>query len=332
MKNNIIYNMNNKIYKKKFLIIIIIIAISNKEFNNNNRLSYRQKNEMIDFKTKIFYIIRRLDCPSCGFFSFYFVYLGCVKKLLSEGIIPIIDLKTFTNAYNNGNTSINNPYELFFYQPYNYTLEEVEKYAKNIHYFQCETRYDRPNERYIYYNKDLITFWHNFAKIYCGIKNEIMIEAKIHANKLFRNSKNILGVKLRGTDYNSLKPKSHSIQPKPEQVILDVKYMDKKYKYDFIFFSTEDESIKQKFTSYFGYKLKLLNPNVAIKYSNKDKYEINSHKNIYGNLSYSKNYLLNIIILSTCLDIITSKCNGAAAIFIFSNGFRHIKIYDLGIY
>ena len=76
----------------------------------------------------------------------------------------------------------------------------------------------------------------------------------------------------------------------------------------------------------------MLNPNVAIKYSNKDKYEINSHKNIYGNLSYSKNYLLNIIILSTCLDIITSKCNGAAAIFIFSNGFRHIKIYDLGIY
>ena len=91
--------MNNKIYKKKFLIIIIIIAISNKEFNNNNRLSYRQKNEMIDFKTKIFYIIRILDCPSCGFFSFYFVYLGCAKKLLSEGIIPIIDLKTFTNAY-----------------------------------------------------------------------------------------------------------------------------------------------------------------------------------------------------------------------------------------
>ena len=62
---------------------------------------------------------------------------------------------------------------------------------------------------------------------------------------LFNNSKNILGVKIRGTDYLSVKPKNHSKQPKVEQVILDVKHMDEQYNYDFIFFATEDELIKE---------------------------------------------------------------------------------------
>ena len=48
------------------------------------------------------------------------------------GYIPIIDLKSFPNAYNKGNTSIMNPWEFFFIQPYNYSLEEVKLYAKNI--------------------------------------------------------------------------------------------------------------------------------------------------------------------------------------------------------
>ena len=49
-------------------------------------------------------------------------------------------------------------------------------------------------------------------------------------------------------------------------------------------------------------------------------------------LRYIKNYLLNIIILSKCLDFVSSKGSGATGVFILTNGFRHIKIYDLGLY
>ena len=59
---------------------------------------------------------------------------------------------------------------------------------------------------------------------------------------------------------------------------------------------------------------------------------INLNEKIYGNIEYIKNYVLNIIILSKCLDIITTKCNGAAAIFILTKGFRNSKIYNLGEY
>ena len=164
------------------------------------------------------------------------------------------------------------------------------------------------------------------------LKNEIKEEANNIMKNLFNNSKNILGVKIRGTDYLSVKPKNHSKQPKVEQVILDVKHMDEQYNYDFIFFATEDELIKEKFIPEFRTKLKLLNPNVKVKYDYSNKYKINLNKNINGNLDYIKNYLLNIIILSNCLDIVTSRCSGAAGIFILTKGFRNIKIYNLGLY
>lgn len=45
-----------------------------------------------------------------------------------------------------------------------------------------------------------------------------------------------------------------------------------------------------------------------------------------------KIYLINIIILSKCLDIITSKTAGSLVAFILSKGFRNIKVYDLGCY
>ena len=45
-----------------------------------------------------------------------------------------------------------------------------------------------------------------------------------------------------------------------------------------------------------------------------------------------RTYLINIIILSKCLDIITSKTAGSIVTFILTNGFRNIKVYNLGHY
>ena len=93
----------------------------------------------------------------------------------------------------------------------------------------------------IYVNNNMIIFWNNFVKKYVSIKSEILKEANKNMKKLFGKSSNILGVKIRGTDYLSIRPKGHSISPKTEIVISDVKSMDQQYKYDFIFLSTEDE-------------------------------------------------------------------------------------------
>ena len=157
------------------------------------------------------------------------------------------------------------------------------------------------------------------------VKNNIMNEIKMIMKKIFGNSKNILGVMIWGTDYVKNRPRQHPIPPPVEQVISDVKLFDNKYKYDFIFFATEDEGIKNKFLSAFDNKVKIVTRNDFIQIRNYNV-EINEI------LNYMKNYLLNIIILSKCLDIITSRTSGGAGIFILTEGFRHSKVYFLGDY
>ena len=322
---------------KIFLIFVIYILIKNfiiKQNNekNNNNGYIKNRERMHDLKTLNFVLGRRLECPQCGFFSFYIVNLGCIYKYLNIGYVPIIDLQSFPNVYNGNDTTKNNPWELFFDQPYNFTLEEITKYARHTEYVECTALDYRPDEINMYYNQYSIDFWHGLAVKYMPIKNELMDEVNTIMRNLFGHSNNILGVKLRGTDYIAAKPPGHSIPPTVEQVILDVKKMDKEYNYDFIFFSTEDELIRKKFVPNFNRKLKLLNPKTRINYNYEEKDFINLNKNINGNIEYTKNYVLNTIILSKCLDIVANRCSGTAGIFILTNGFRHTKIYNLGEY
>ena len=325
--NKKIYHLKfkNTKYIKKIMIIlfllfvyIIIYYFFDNDKIKNYGLSFAQK--MDDYNTKNFAIFIRNDCPMCGFFSHFIVLLGCANKYLKEGYIPIIDLVSFRNKYNNGNKLIHNPWELFFYQMNNYTLEEVKNYAKNYTYKYCDKNNYRPNEKYVYYQNDSIIFWHNFIKKYSPFKKELMIEAKIIMKKLFGRSKNILGVKIRGTDYYR-RPINHAIPAKVEKIIPDVKEFDKKYKYDYIYLATEDNTVKKKFMPEFVNKVKFLEPENK-KFNNR----------IEQNLDDLKNYIFTIIILSKCLDLIACRCSGTAAVYVLTEGFRHAKVYNLGSY
>jgi len=108
--------------------------------------------------------------------------------------------------------------------------------------------------------------------------------------------------------------------------------MDNKYNYDYIFFSTEDENMREIFAKNFRGKIRLLLPKTRINFEHNKKHFLNINKNISGNIEFNKIYLLNIIILSKCLDIITARCSGTVGVFVLSNGFRNVKIYYLGQY
>ena len=285
-----------------------------------------------NYEFKKFAIISK-ENSICGLFAFYGYFLGCVNKYINEGYIPIVDLKSYPNGYNGFNTSINyNPWELFFEQPYNYTMEEVLKNAKNIVYIKCEERIYRPDERIIYYNKDLIKFWRNIGKKYLPIKNEIQKESNIIIQKLFKNSSNVLGVKIRGTDYFKLKLKAHPIPPSLDLVVEGVKYLNSKNNYDWIFISSEDNNIKERFIKEFEKKIRLLNSKTKIDYnSTRDDYLIRN-KEVNGNIEYATNYVMNIYILGKCTDIVMSRGSGGVGVILNSNGFRNSIYYNLGEY
>ena len=195
---------------------------------------------------------------------------------------------------------------------------------KILNILKCNPK-SYPSDRSIYNDSQSINFWHNLAKQYMPVKHNIMNEVKKNMKRLFGNSKNILGVKIRGTDYIKGQPKNHPVQPPVDMMISVVKIFDEKYKFDFIFFAAEDEEIRNKFLSSFDKRVKTLslkNVKLIKKYND----EVNE---VLNNM---KNYLMNIIILSKCLDIITSRTSGAAGIFILTEGFRHYKTYYLVYY
>ena len=114
-------------------------------------------------------------------------------------------------------------------------------------------------------------------------------------------------------------------------VIIDIKNINIKNNYDWFFIATEDDLIREIFIKEFGYKLKFLIYK-KINYNYKKKQFLSYLDNIKGNIKFTKIYILNMIILSKCIDIISAQTSGAIGVFIFSNGFRYSKVYNLGYY
>ena len=314
-----------------FLFLYIYLYIYNNKIKNKHKFS--NSLTFKNYSTNKFIIIKH-TCKLCGLFSFYKVSLGCIHKYLLEGYIPIIDIKSYPNIINGFNTSKNNFWEYFFNQPFGYNLEEVLKNAKiikeiNDPWKECDKW---PNQGEVPFENVKRYFWHDFAKKYSPIKKKLFDLSEKIMFKLFKGSKNILGVLARGTDYVAVKPKGHPIPPNISDIIKFTKKMDDENNYDYIFFSSEDEIYRDNFSKSFPIKSKQIKSNIKMNYNYSKKQYLCFNKNVSGNIEFNKIYLLNIIILSKCLDLIAAKCNGAIGIFILTNGFRKIKIFNLGAY
>lgn len=90
---------------------------------------------------------------------------------------------------------------------------------------------------------------------------------------MLKNSNKVLGIKIRGTEYIKLKLKAYPIPSSLDRAINDVKKLNVKNNYDWIFISREDELIKERLI----------------------------------NIEYTKNFVMNIFILGKCTDIDMSR-------------------------
>ena len=342
-KRNILKKINFlylKLFFNLILFCLLIIYLNSFKLKNNNNLDSSFINEIInnnenihlDYDNNTFVIIKRGNCRNCGLFSDYIVFLGCINKYINQGIIPIIDLKSYKNIFNGFkvNLSSENPWEIFFYQPFGYSLNNVLMKGKKIQYYACNSM-TSPNYS-IFFNKILMDFFHNLALKYIPVKIKILLESELIRKNLFKKSKNVLGILMRGTDYISRKPRSHPIPPTTDIAIKDIREMDDKNNYDWLFISTEDDLIREIFVKQLGSKLKYYIYNKKINYNYKKKKLLAYNKNIKGNINFIKVYLLNMIILSKCIDIICAMTSGSLGVFIFTKGFRNSKVYNIGFY
>ena len=272
-RKNIIINMIVLIIFLTFTIFCIIYyVLENKPITILKRL-LKEGNEIIPFpadestkyspslldeknicsKNKKFIILRRTSCEACGLFSYYIVHLGCIINYLKHGYIPILDVGSFTNIFTGYKEPGDNPWEEFFEQPCGYTLAQVVK-MKNIQISECQCVCDMPDEKTVYSNNIMWDYHHQIQEKYMSVKKNIYKEVDNIWHDLFGNSKNVLGILIRGTDYRANEPSGHSMQPSFKRAINDTITMNKKYKYDFIFLATEDNKIRNIFIKKIGDK------------------------------------------------------------------------------
>ena len=180
-----------------FLFILFILNFENKiQKNEISENSIKTNHKMKK------YLIIYNNYSSYDLFTFYNHFLGCCLNALTMGYIPIFDLKSYSNIFNNYNRiklKIN-PYEIYFYQPFNLTLKEVLK-SKNYKIFNCHRHENFFPEDKVVNNENSLDFWHIISEKYMPIKIEIIKEALSIKNKLFHSSNNILGILPKGIDY-----------------------------------------------------------------------------------------------------------------------------------
>ena len=328
----IVYIITNQPMKRFYRLLKVSSTLKSLKANEETKYDESLLDEKSICSTnKKFVILRRTTCQACGLFSYYIVHLGCIINYLKHGYIPILEVGSFSNVFSGLKMPDNNPWEVFFNQPCGYTFNEVVK-KKNVEINECLCVCDMPDEKTIYSNNIMWNYHHQIQEKYMSVKNEIYEEADKIWKDLFGDTNNVLGILLRGTDYTAIKPSEHAIPPTTQRAINDTIDMDNKYKYDFIFLGTEDNKIRDKFIKKFGNKLKYLLPDKKINYSYKNKDFLTFNYKVYGNLEFMKTYLLSVIILSKCVDIITARTSGAAGAFILSKGYRNQLVYYLGEY
>lgn len=298
---------------------------------------------------KTFYVIRREKLGS-GFFSNFFLILEHIYTAQKNNLIPIVDYETFPSWYQEEHAihGTHNVWEYYFQQISPYTLKEVYK-SKNV--ILSKTLPPKIDLLYQWENpcwaslrlSDDITI---LNEPYFSCVLEIMKLIKFNTltqnyleqkyNEIIPKNKKILGIAVRGTDYNKTTAPGHPKQPELNEFIQFCNKKFLEYQYDYIFILTEDENKLEKVKSVFNEKLL---------YMNKPRYKDFAERN--GNVvtkvmlcerkngKYLQNleYLADTYILSRCDSLIAGMTSGSAAASVMNGGkYEHRIILMNGTY
>ena len=280
---------------------------------------------------KTYYIIRR-DNPTIGLFTFVSVFLGHIAYALEKGYIPIIDMQNFKSIYLDDNlVGKENAWEYYFEQPFNISLTDITGEDHVIY----STRYTQPASPFIdsLFNKAESHFWNLIAKNLVRLNNSTE-SYFLNEFQALLEGKRILGLLYRGTDYLSLKPLNHPIQPSLDLFADTVISLKGKWgDFDGFYLATDDERafnfLNEKFPGMLIVNKRTYYDKVGdIKYLAEATFNRNNDSFLKG-----LEYLSSIILLSACDSIIASPCAGTyAANFFKQKDFENEYFFNLGFY
>lgn len=301
-----------------------------KQLNNKYTLiKWRQRrvsygNENAD---KTFYVIRRAQCQ-CGLFSYVTTCLGGINYAINKGFIPVIDMQNEVNTYLQPNlVGKENSWEYFFEQPVGYTLQDIGNSQNIILSDGIAEHIDKMPDYLVGWNENVYEYWHDISKKYLKINSKLI---ENYSSSLSLNFERTIGVLARGTDYITLKPSKHPIQPTAMELIKIIDEMLEGSKYSYIYLATEDEDIYLEMKDRYGDKL--IAPK-TVRYSSSEIGNINRTEALMKDPYLAGvDYLKSIWILSKCNALVAGNVSGTIGALLLNDKYEYKYIFNKGLY
>lgn len=287
-----------------------------------------------------------------------FVYLiGCMTQIAyarKSGYVPVVDLLNFPNALKNEAQKDVNAWELYFEQPVGVGVEEVYGAKRVIFHGEetCSLLYigdidpERNYEEFAvvidenkefkdwYLNSSLMSEFRDFWRINIRYNDRTKEYIEERYQQLFPSTGKVLGVLCRGTDYISLRPRGHYVQPTVGMIIDKIEEVIEKYDYKYIFCATEDAEIYRRLKKTFAGEINLFGLDVErVRY--KEGYLLNDlyKKQSMDIFQRQLNYLTEMELLSRCQGLIAGKTTGSRFLPVMKEGeYEYLYYWELGRY
>lgn len=316
-----------------FRVLWKIAKIASKYYQTREvRKSYGK-----DFPDKVFYVIG-VDEGWCGLWAIISHQLEHIAYAVDRGYIPVVDLQNYFSQYlSEGALFKENAWEYYFRQPMGYALQDIKK-AKNIIASVNSGTVPAKKYRISYldcHRAHAISAYHELAKKYLRFNEQTKQKlADAYSNTLAGKGK-ILGVHCRGTDFTSLKPNGHPIQPTASEAIAKAKEVMQAHRCARLYLATEDADIYEAFAEQFGKKLIAAD---SYRWRAGDLKPGQSNSSRSYNASRDKRYqdglayLAETYLLSKCSCFVGGATRGTLGALLMSDGFEYQHVFDLGIY
>ena len=272
-----------------------------------------------------FYVIRRCDTLA-GVNSHFISVMGHLRYALKNGWVPIVDMQNYPNALlDEDEVGVKNAWEFYFKQPCGYCLEEVYS-SKNVILSSGFPLQFYPNDNMEFFTRyELIQMWHQYFQKYLGFSDQLQSEIDVRYTQYFADKKKgkVLGLFLRGTDYVSLQPYEHPVQPSIEMAVAKTYEIIKEQGCQWVFLVTEDQNILERFRKEFHEKLFYVPGEHIAEHSfhrEHDRYL----KGMEG--------LIQMGLLMKCSCLAAGRTSGSVAAMVMQPDYEYTYFWNLGRY
>lgn len=252
-----------------------------------------------------------------------------VEYAREKNYYPVVDMQNYLTFYNEMEPIRNkfNSWEYYFNQPSEVSLEDAYHSKKVILSKGYRFRYNSKKINLVNNSlKSIIDTW-SCDEIY--LNSYVNYEHKKMVNAMFAGKK-VVGISVRGTDY-LIGVKFHHKQPTLSELydLLDEYLVSKA---DFIFLSTEDDSILSEFKKRYNEKLLFTSRERISNYNDAIPTPAYSFSRKNDNYLKGLEYLIDVLLLSSC-DFLVGAYHGATwgALYFSQGKFRGIQLIDKGM-